>query len=112
MIKPKHITELYIQDATLPATAFKIIKGYRKDGLLNIKNDFISHKCILSCNSVDIEALENILKCFRELIEAGLHPQLKEDGRYFDISNARNRLESMRGTQKFVNSDAGWLEED
>lgn len=108
----KYITELKIMDNTISVSTLKIIKKYRDDSYFNIKNDVINGKSFLSCNSVDVEAYENLLKCYEELINDSVNVQITEDGDPVDSKLAYNWLHSMHETEEFVNSDDSWLEND
>ena len=110
-MEEKYDTELKIVDNTISVSTLKIIKKYRNDSYSNIKNDVIAGKGFLSCNSVDIENYENLLKCYEELINENVEVQIIEDGESVDPKIAYNWLHSMRETEEFVNSDDSWIEE-
>lgn len=107
----KYVTELRIKGDTISVSTLKIIKKYRDDSFFNIKNDVKTGKSFLSCNSVDVEDYENLLKCYEELINENVNVQIIEDGESVDPKLAYNWLHSMHETEEFVNSDDSWIEE-
>lgn len=106
----KYITELKIIDNTISVSTLKIIKKYRDDSFVNIKNDVIAGKSFLSCNSVDVEEYENLLKCYEDLLRNNIHVQIIEDGELVDPKLAYNWLHSMHETEEYVNSDDSWID--
>ena len=107
----KYTTELVILDDTITVSTLKIIKKYRDDSYFNIKNDVSNGKSILSCDSVDIKEYKKLLKCYKELVKNKVKAQIVEDGEVVETKLAENWLNSMRDTEKFVNSDDSWLDQ-
>jgi hypothetical protein len=108
----KYKTELTLLDQTISVSTLKIIRKYREGSYADIRNDVNNRKSILSCDSVDTEDYEQLLKCYEELRSNGIMVQLSENGVPITSELAYNWLDSMHETDEYVNSDDSWFDED
>ena len=107
----KYTTDLIIVGTTISASTLQIIKKYRNDSYASIKNDVLNGNSILSCDYVDTEEYEKLLKCYEELLHNNIQVQILENGEHVSRELAYNWLKSMHEIDRYIDNDDSFIED-
>jgi len=72
------------------ADIVKIMRKYDKCSLAEIKTRVQDYDYVLTCNYIDEEGLEELIKCYKELVAKGVEVEIYEHGRLTNLQFLKN----------------------